>query len=103
MKPLPVVLILLFLFALLPAGASASKEQEAMIQDDNHFIYTTPAKQRKALAEAAALGADRVRVTILWRGIAPKPLSRTKPKGFDASKPSSYPPAVWEKYDRLVE
>ena len=69
----------------LPATATASKSQEAMLQDDDKFIYATPGKRKKALDEAVALGVDRLRVTVLWAAIAPKPKSRKRPK-FDATR-----------------
>ena len=97
-------LLPIFVLALLalPATAPAAADQEATIQDDNLFLYQTPEKQRAALQEAAALGADRIRATILWRAIAPKPESRRKPAGFDGANPESYPPGTFAKYDNLV-
>ena len=94
--------ILLLMLLAMPVSASASKSQEAMLQDDDKFIYTTIAKRKKALDEAKALGVDRIRVTILWRAIAPKPKSRKKPKGFDAADPGAYPPGIWTNYDLLA-
>jgi hypothetical protein len=102
MKPLLIVLTTLLL-ALVPATAIAASEQEAMMQDDNHFLYTTPAKQRKALREAKALGVDRIRVTLLWTAMVPNADKRKKPKGFDGADPTSYDPGVWTKYDDLLE
>jgi len=96
------LLLFLAVLAVLPASAGAARDQESTFQDDEQLVYTTPAKQRKALDRLATLGADRIRVTLLWRAIAPDHDSRTKPEGFDAADPGSYPPGTWTSYDNLV-
>ncbi len=96
------LLAFILLLVLLPTAAFGASDQEATMQDDNTFLYTTPSKQRKALTEAAALGVDRIRVTILWTAIAPNADKRKKPANFDGANPASYSPGVWTKYDNLV-
>ncbi len=96
------LLVLALLLLAVPSSALASKGQEAMFQDDNELIYTTEAKRAERLNEVRALGVDRLRVTILWRAIAPDPTSRTVPAGLDATDSASYPPGTWTKYDQLV-
>ncbi len=95
--------ILLLMLLAMPASASASKSQESMFQDDDRFIYTTIKKRKKALDEAKALGVDRLRVTVLWRAIAPKPTKKKKPKRFNAADPGAYPPGIWTNYDLLAK
>ncbi|MEA2123530.1 MAG: hypothetical protein QOI80_312, partial [Solirubrobacteraceae bacterium] len=92
---LPLILLAL---AALPATALASADQESTFQDDDQFLYTSAAKQRAHLDELRALGVDRVRVTVLWRGIAPA----KRPAAFHAADPAAYPAGVWAKYDNLV-
>ena len=92
----------LLLLLLVPASAFAAANQEATIQDDNTFIYTTPAKRIKALDEVAALGVDRIRATILWAALAPDDTKRKKPAGFNSADPASYEPGAWTNYDLLV-
>ena len=99
---LPIPVLLLLALALLPARAVAAPDQEATMQDDDSFLYTTPAKRRKALDKAAALGVDRIRATVLWAAVAPDDTKRKKPAGFDSADPSSYPPGTWTNYDELV-
>src|SRR5947209_9765199 len=86
----------------LPAGAHAGQSQESIFQDDNHLIYASTGTVSHVLGILASLGVDRVRVTILWKAIAPNALSRTRPR-FNASDPGAYPPGVWTPYDRLLE
>ncbi len=97
------LLPLLLLLLVLPSSASAARGQEAMFQDDDQLLYTTAAKRAQRLDQVRALGVDRIRVTILWRAIAPDPTSRTPPANFDAADPDSYPRGTWNAYDELVQ
>lgn len=47
------------------------------------------------------IGVDDVKVFMPWGGMAPNPLSRTRPR-FDATSPAAYPPANWTPYDAIV-
>jgi hypothetical protein len=62
-----------------------------------------PTVQARTLDTMKALGADRVRVTLVWRLVAPDPGATQKPAGFDASVPAAYPAGAWDRYDRLVQ
>jgi hypothetical protein len=86
---------------LLPGQAIASHTQESIFQDDDLLVYNTPAGTDKALDTLAALGVQRVRVSLFWRLVAPSPLSRTKPN-FDAADSTDYPAGAWDRYDRLI-
>src|SRR3712207_7499263 len=94
---------ILALLALVPAPAAASTTMESMFQDDTELIYTTPKKRRARIRELARLGVTRLRVTIVWRAIAPDAESRRRPRRFDATDPGDYHPASWENYDHLVK
>jgi hypothetical protein len=94
-------LALLALLACLPATAAASMGQESTFQDDDLLVFGTPEQQADALDTMKALGADRVRVSVFWREVAPDRESRTKP-AFDAADPAAYPPVLWERYDRIL-
>jgi hypothetical protein len=50
-----------------------------------------------------ALGADRLRITVLWSAIAPQPGSKQRPAGFDAADPGAYPSGAWDNYDTVVQ
>lgn len=83
----------------LPGAAAASSTQESTFQDDALLVNGSPAVQARTLDVLKGLGADRVRVTLAWRSVAPAPDAATKPAGFDATSPAGY---AWERYDRLV-
>jgi hypothetical protein len=85
-----------------PTPARASSTMESMFQDDNQLIYTTQAKRRARMRELARLGVDRIRITIVWRAIAPDPESRRRPRDFDAQDPRAYSPGAWDNYDNLL-
>lgn len=85
------------------APARASSTMESMFQDDDTLIYTTPEARTERVKELAKLGVDRIRMTIVWRAIAPSPEALQQPSGFDDADPASYPAAVWNNYDDLVE
>ena len=76
---------------------------ESILQDDDHLIYASTATVERTLDELSALGVDRIRLTILWRAIAPDPAARAAPAGFEGARPASYPAGAWFPYDRVVE
>jgi hypothetical protein len=81
-----------------PAPASASWGQLPMIEDDPH-LRQDPVK---TLSVFRLLGARMVRVFVPWTMIAPNPSSQTRPSGFDAANPASYPQANWTLWDTIV-
>ena len=92
------------------AAARAQHTPESMFQDDDHLIYADSATVTSTLDQLAALGVDRIRVTIQWNDIAPSPTATTEPSGFDATDPNAYTmtqyggsPDVWAPYDRIVQ
>jgi hypothetical protein len=86
------------LFAL-PANAPASPGVESIMQDDNNLIYTSPGHEMQTLRQMASLGVDRVKVSVVWWLIAPRPNSRRRPR-FNAANPAAYP--GFGRYDELV-
>ena len=95
---------LLALLALLVAAtpAAAGKRQEAMFQDDDRLIYPKDDRTvEHTLDELRQLGVDRVRISVVWRAIAPGNDEDRRP-AFDAGDPAQYPPAAWSNYDRVV-
>jgi hypothetical protein len=89
--------------ALLPvAPAAANSNQESVFQDDGLLQQSGIDTQKSALAQMKALGADTVHVLVGWRRLAPSPDSGTKPAGFDASDPASYPAGTFDTLDALV-
>ena len=102
MRRLTIVCTLFLALAVLAAPASASTGQESQLQDDPLLVYKSPSEVARTLDELKALGVDRVRVTVLWRLVAPDPTSQTKPAGFDGSNPAAYPRGTWNRFDTIV-
>jgi hypothetical protein len=91
---------------LLASGGSTRSSriaQESIFQDDDHLLYASTATVTSTLDTLRGLGVDRVRLTILWRDIAPAPNAAAMPAGFQAADPAAYPAGAWAPYDRVVE
>jgi hypothetical protein len=93
---------LCLLGALVPAGALADHSQVSVFQDDAYLIDSPESTVISTLDVLRLLGAQVIRVNMQWDTLAPDPLSRTEPKGFDATDPAAYPAADWAPYDQLV-
>jgi hypothetical protein len=99
LAPLGLVLVaILVLFAGCAGRAMASHNLVSMIQDDR-LLLSAP---ESTLQQLRQLGADQVRVAVRWQLIAPHATSRTRPRGFNATNPASYPAAGWAPFDTLV-
>jgi hypothetical protein len=83
--------------AAVPAGA-----RESTFQDDNLLVYNTPIGVARTLNTMAALGVDRIRVSVFWNIVAPDATSTTRPANFDAADPNAYPAGSWTRYDTIV-
>jgi hypothetical protein len=86
----------------LPSRAPAAPYMVSLMQDDDELIYKTSKDRRKALDRMKGLGVEAVRVTLLWRSIAPGADSRRKPGGFNGAKPGDYQHSRWDPYDEIV-
>ena len=72
--------------------------------DDSELVFGTDEKVEAAFSAIRSLGVDRLRVSVLWRLVAPEPKSRTRPT-FGAggpSDPAAYTSGAWDRYDRIV-
>ena len=86
----------------LPAApAGAADGQASVIQDDPLLLYQGAAVRNRTLDDIDALGADTIRLMVLWRSVAPRPRRKQRPR-FDAADPAAYAPAVWDPYDDVV-
>jgi hypothetical protein len=94
-----VALALVLSFA---APAQASSTQEATFQDDDLLVYASDARVTSTLNELDRLGVDRLRVSMVWRNIAPGNEQDAKPAGFDAANPAAYPAGAWDRWDRVM-
>ena len=92
------------LAAAIPAPAAASTGQETVLKDDAEIVYATPEKLDARLAEARAMGFDRVRVSVYWRLLAPQPDKKERPPAgeYPASDPRFYGQSKWDRYDRIA-
>jgi hypothetical protein len=86
--------------ALAPAAA-ANRSQESVFMDDAELVYGTDPEVQATMGILRSIGADRVRVSVFWRLVAPRPDDTARPS-FDATDPSAYPPGAWDRFDRIV-
>jgi hypothetical protein len=70
------------------------------LQDDHRLIYSSPDVVSSTLQQLKNMGVDRVRVSVVWQLVAPKPNATKKPK-FNATNPNAYPKGVWFRWDYL--
>ncbi|MHB8657892.1 MAG: hypothetical protein ACYC91_08025 [Solirubrobacteraceae bacterium] len=75
---------------------------ESIAQDDQLLLYSPTATVVRTLRTLRGLGVDRLRLTVVWRYLAPDSSSSRRPPGFHASDPAAYPPSGWVPYDRIV-
>src|SRR4051812_43531375 len=94
-----VLTALAVLLAAAPAAASASSTMESTFQDDPLIVNTdNPDVMNAALDRIKELGADRIRVSVFWRNVAPSATAEQRPN-FDATDPAAYPAEGFARYD----
>jgi hypothetical protein len=94
-------MLVLVLQCAAPGRASASGTQQSILQDDRQLIYSPPERVAQTLRQLQSLGIDRVKVSVVWSLVAPKPHSPRRPR-FDATDPAAYPTGAWDRYDVVV-
>jgi hypothetical protein len=110
------VIAALIVVALIPRGTSsqsplpgaaparaADRSIGSMFQDDQHLIYSSTPVVTRTLDLLRGLGVNQIRATVVWKALAPDPLSRSAPKDLAATHPSAYAASLWQPYDRLDE
>jgi hypothetical protein len=80
------------------APARAAPEQVAIVSDFR--VISDPVG---TLNRFRLLGAQELRLTIPWQGLAPRADSRHRPHHFSAGDPASYPDAAWAPYDGAIQ
>jgi hypothetical protein len=100
-RALPILVALCAIVCLLPARALASDTQESILMDDQQLIYASPSHVARVLSQIAALGINRIKVSVVWSLVAPNAGSVKRP-AFDATDPSAYPYGAWDRYDLIV-
>ena len=83
-------------------AAQASSTQLSVFQDDKLLVLSEPSTRERTLDDLALLGVDTIHSIVFWNRVAPAPLERTRPDGFDGSDPAAYPAEHWDRYDGLV-
>ncbi|HUA06985.1 MAG TPA: hypothetical protein VMB27_23975 [Solirubrobacteraceae bacterium] len=83
----------------LAPAALGSANQVSILQDSVQML-NAPAQ---TMSTARALGVRTVRIIVVWAQVVPSPLSRSAPRGFNASDPNSYPAGLWAPYDKMIE
>ena len=88
-----------------PATASASPSQESIFQDDNLLVTGTDSQVENTMSTLRSLGVERIRVSVIWRFVAPANDSAGRPgfEGRPASDPAAYGSGAWNRYDRIVD
>jgi len=121
MSPPKILLATILLGCLWAApAAQAGSEQVSIIMDDDQFLYRGDNTMARTLVNARKLGADAVRVSVLWRvvgedasltnkqiarlkGEKAKDKARAQRARFKAADPRTYPTRNWDRYDNLVK
>ena len=100
--------------------AQAAPEQVSIIMDDDQLLYRGDRTASRTLVTARSLGAEAVRVTVLWRVVgegarlsnkeierlktdALRDKARAQRKRFKPADPRTYPTRNWDRYDNLVK
>jgi len=86
------------------AGAMASPTQESMLMDDDELVFGSAERTEATMSTLRSLGVDRIRVSVLWRAVAPQPGDRSRPAFGPGgpSDPAAYPAGAWDRYDRVA-
>ena len=75
----------LLILAMLAPAASAARNAEVSIMDDQLLLGASQAKIDRHMRTFRRLGVDRLRVSAFWHQIAPAANSRRKPSGFNGA------------------
>ena len=103
-RPLRTLLLtaaILAAVACVPSPASAGSKQFSIFEDEAVLLGLTDKDPEQAMAEVRYLGADVVRVFVVWSRVSPRPKARSTPPGFDPADPNSAG-YDWSIYDGFV-
>ncbi|MDP2711806.1 MAG: hypothetical protein Q8O56_11360 [Solirubrobacteraceae bacterium] len=101
-------------------AAQAAPDQASIMMDDDLLLYRDNVTQTRTLVTMQSMGADAVRVTMLWRiaaegaslsnqeierikGQRNRERARAQKKRFKPNDPRTYPTRNWDRYDNLVK
>jgi hypothetical protein len=114
------LLAMLLLSCLCASTAQADSDQGSFFQDDDQLLYRGDRTATRTLVTARSLGAEGVRVTVLWRVAAEgadlsnaeikliknktlRNKALAQRKRFKPTDPRTYPTRNWDRYDNLVK
>jgi len=115
------LLLLTILLSLLGAPAAhAAPDQASIIMDDDQLLYRGDRTASRTLVTARSLGAEIVRVSVLWKVVGEgarlsnreierlstdklRDRARAQRKRFKPADPRTYPTRNWDRYDNLVK
>jgi hypothetical protein len=114
------LLATLLLTCLAAPAAEAATDQVSIIMDDDQFLYRGDRTMSRTLVTARSLGAEAVRVTVLWRVVGEgaklsnkeierlktdklRDRARAQRKRFKPTDPRTYPTRNWDRFDNLVK
>ena len=114
------LLATLLLTCLAAPAAQAAPDQASIIMDDDQLLYRGDRTASRTLVTARSLGAEAVRVTVLWRVVGEgarlsnreierlktdklRDQARAQRKRFKPADPRTYPTRNWDRYDNLVK
>jgi hypothetical protein len=114
------LLATLLLMSLCVSTAQADSDQGSFVQDDDQLLYRGDRTASRTLVTARSLGAEGVRVTVLWRVAAQgadlsnaeikliknkklRAKALAQRKRFKPTDPRTYPTQNWDRYDNLVK
>jgi hypothetical protein len=115
-----ILLATALLTCLAATPAQAAPDQVSIIMDDDQLLYRGDRTASRTLVTARSLGAEAVRVTVLWRVVgegarlsnkeierlktdALRDRARAQRKRFKPADPRTYPTRNWDRYDNLVK
>jgi hypothetical protein len=85
-----------------PPAPAAPRALETVLQDDALLLHRPPEQVRATVAQLAAMGVDRVRLTASWSSLAPAADTEARPEDFDATDPAAYEQARFAALDLAV-
>jgi hypothetical protein len=85
--------------AVFSSAAQAKTSQFTLFEAPRELLSSDDALREETLGEIQGMGVSYLRVTLLWRSVAPSSGSSTPPAGFDDAGQDGY---IWDRYDRVI-
>ena len=103
MRRSPVLLSVLLCAAAVAAPAGAAPSQESLFMDDDQLLHSSDNHADRTLQELKDLGVDRLRLSLIWRNVAPDRQALTRPGSLtDPTDPRQYPAVEFDNLDHVL-